>query len=76
MINVSNEFRILMNQRTDFKQNAEVALADGTLLTLSEKDFTIANNSVVDGAGSNGIPLGVAICRNIQIELMNDKDQF
>lgn len=65
-----------MNQRTDFKQNAEITLADGTLLTLSEKDFTIANNSVVDGAGSNGIPLGVAICRNIQIELMNDKDQF
>lgn len=76
MINVSNEFRILMNQRTDFKQNAEITLADGTLLTLSEKDFTIANNSVVDGAGSNGIPLGVAICRNVQIEIMNDKDQF
>lgn len=76
MINVSNEFRILMNQRTDFKQNAEITLADGTLLTLSEKDFTIANNSVVDGAGSNGIPLGVAICRNIQIELMNDDERF
>ncbi len=76
MINVSNEFRILMNQRTDFKQNAEITLADGTLLTLSEKDFTISNNSVADGAGSNGIPFGVAICRNIQIELMNDDERF
>ena len=65
-----------MNQRTDFRQNAEVTLADGTLLALSEKDFTIANNYVVDGAGSNGIPLGVSVCRNIQIELMNDDERF
>ncbi len=76
MINVSNEFRQLMNTRTDFKQNAEIKLADGTELSLSEKDFTIANNSVVDGSDISGIPLGVAVCRSIQIELMNDEDQF
>ena len=65
-----------MNDRTDFKENAEITFADGTFLELSEKDFTVANNSVMDAAGSNGIPLGVALCRSIQIELMNDDDRF
>lgn len=76
MINVSKEFRTLMNERTDFKENAEITFADGTFIELSEKDFTVSNNSVVDSAGSNGIPLGVALCRSIQIELMNDDDRF
>lgn len=76
MINVSKEFRTLMNERTDFKENAEITFADGTFIELSEKDFTVSNNSVVDSAGSNGIPLGVALCRSIQIELMNDDDMF
>lgn len=76
MINVSKEFQLLMNDRTDFKENAEIAFADGTVLNLTEKDFTVSNNSVVDAAESNGIPLGVAVCRNIQIELMNDDGRF
>lgn len=76
MINVSNEFRQLMNRRTDFKEYAEITFADGTFLELSAKDFTVTNNGVVDAAGSNGIPLGVALCRNIQIELMNDDNRF
>lgn len=76
MINVSKEFRQLMNVRTDFKQNAEITFADGTVLELTEKDFTIDNNSVTDGAESNGIPLGVAVCRPIQIEIMNDDERF
>ena len=65
-----------MNDRTDFKENAEITFADGTFLELSEKDFTVSNNSIVDAGESNGIPLGVALCRSIQIELMNDDDRF
>lgn len=76
MINVSKEFQLLMNEYTDFKENAEITFADGTFLELSKKDFTVSNNSVVDSAGSNGIPLGVALCRSIQIELMNDDNRF
>ena len=76
MINVSNEFNKLMNKRTDFKENAEIKFADGSFLELSEKDFTVSNNNIVDASESNGIPLGVAVCRNIQIELMNDDDRF
>lgn len=76
MINVSTEFTRLMNTRTDFKQNAEITFADGTVLELTEKDFTIDNNSINDGADANGIPLGVAVCRSIQIEIMNDNERF
>lgn len=76
MINVSKEFQQLMNQRTDFKENAEITFADGTILSLTEKDFTVSNNNVTDASETNGIPLGVAVCRSIQIELMNDDDRF
>lgn len=73
MINVSNEFKELMNKRTDFKEYAEVTLGSGTSLTFDESDFTLSgNNHFFDGAGANSIPLGEAICRNMQIELMND----
>lgn len=76
MINVSNEFRQLMGKQTDFKENADITFSDGTVIELKEKDFTVSNNNIVDASDTNGIPLGVAICRNIQIELMNDDDRF
>lgn len=76
MINVSNEFQKLMGIRTDFKENAEITFADGTVLELTEKDFTVSNNSIVDASDINGVPLGVAVCRSVQIELMNDDDRF
>lgn len=76
MINVSNEFWKLMQTRTDFKENAEITFTDGTVLKLSEADFTISNNSITDAAGSNSIPLGVALARSVQIELMNDDKRF
>lgn len=76
MINVSDEFKQLMAERQDFKCNAEVTLANGTVLPLGEDDFSIDNNSLVDAAGANTIPLGVALSRNVQLEIINDDDQL
>lgn len=76
MINVSDEFKQLMTERQDFKCNAEVTLANGTVLPLGENDFSIDNNSLVDAAGANTIPLGVALSRNVQLEIMNDDDHL
>lgn len=76
MINVSSEFKETMMQRQDFKENAEVTFSDGTILHLKEKDFSITNNGVVDSADANAVPIGTAICRNIQIELLNDDDHL
>lgn len=76
MINVSNEFKTLMSERQDFKEYAEVTLANGTVLELTEDDFSIDNNSLVDSAGANSIPLGVALSRSVQLEIMNDDDHL
>lgn len=76
MINVSDEFKQLMTERQNFKCNAEVTLANGTVLPLGEDDFSIDNNSLVDAAGANTIPLGVALSRNVQLEIMNDDDHL
>ena len=76
MIHVSSEFKEQMELRTDFKEQAEVTFLDGTKLSLTENDFTVSNNSLTDGAGSSGLPLGAAIQRQIQIELMNDDDHL
>lgn len=65
-----------MQQRRDFREYADITLSDGTVLNLEAKDFTISNNSIVDGAGASALPLGEAIEKSIQIEIMNDKDQF
>lgn len=50
--------------------------SDGTVLHLEEKDFSITNNSVVDSADANAVPIGAAICRNIQMELLNEDDHL
>ena len=76
MINVSNEFKKLMEKHTDFMPNAEITFLDGTVIPLSEKDFSLSNNSVTESAESDSFVLGMAISRDIQIELMNTKDQY
>lgn len=76
MINVSNEFKTLMEQRTDFREYAEITLTDGTVLNLDSSRFTAVNNSIVDGAGLTTIPLGVAVQKYIQIEILNDDEIY
>ena len=76
MINVSPEFKELMQSRTDFRCNAVVTLASGEVLELDEKAFTLSNNSVTDAAQTRSFPLGVALSRSIKLELLNDKEQY
>ena len=76
MINVSNEFKQLMQERTDFKCLAQIDFADGRSLELDETRFSIGNNMFTDAAEADGIPLGVAVSRTMQIELMNDDEFF
>ena len=76
MINVSNEFKNLMKYNTDFREYAEVTLEDGTTFTLDENNFTASNNSIVDGAGGNNFPLGVAVQKVIQIEILNEHERY
>lgn len=76
MINVSKEFLEEMRNRTDFKQFASVKLSNGTVFDIDYLDFTLSNNSIVDGAGESSIPLGAAIEKSIQLEIANDDGKY
>ena len=65
-----------MKNRTDFTETAEITFKDGKTLSLTQGDFTVSNNGITDGAGSSSFPLGVAVEKSIQIELMNDDDHL
>ena len=71
MVNVSNEFKTLMKTRTDFRAEATVTFTDNSTLELTPANFTMQNNGYTEGAGANGLPLGVLIGRTIEIELDN-----
>ena len=65
-----------MEKRRNFTGYASVTLADGNSLTLTENEFTLDNNSFTESAGSSGLPLGEAICRTAQIEIINPNDKY
>lgn len=76
MIKVSDEFKELMEERTDFKERAKITFTDGATMELTEADFTITNNTVTDGAAASAVPLGAAVERCVQLELYNGDDRF
>lgn len=76
MINVSNEFREVMKSCRKFLQFADITFSDGRTINLGPKDFALSNNSITDAAGMNTLPLGAAIAKSIQLEIINDKEQF
>ena len=76
MINVSQEFENLMKYSTDFREYAEVTLADGTVFTLDDNNFTASNNNIIDGGGGNSFPLGVAVQKVLQIEILNEHKKY
>lgn len=77
MINVSGLFEQGMESGTKYKEYAEVTLADGRKLILDEDNFTASNNSITDGAGgTRAFPLGVAVQKYVQLEIINDHEQY
>lgn len=76
MIAVSEACREVMAQRRDFRCFAQVTLADGRTLSLDGEDFTLSGNGLTDGAGTAGLPLGAAVCRQIRLCLANDDERW
>lgn len=76
MINVSDEFKLLMGERTDFKTRATIEFISGDVYELSHDDFAVSGNSFTDGANSSTLPLGEAVGRSIKLEIVNDSDQY
>lgn len=77
MRNVSSAFLTAMKTRTDFKERADIRLTtNGTLLNLTENDFTLTNNSIKDGAELSTLPLGEAVSKMVQLEIDNHDGSF
>lgn len=74
MIHVSEEFRSAMDDRTDFMEYAVIKFVDGRTLEVDSSKFTLSKNRFVSGASASSLPLGVAICNQIQLEIVNDDD--
>ena len=65
-----------MASNTAFKEHAEITLSDNTVLELGPGDFTVSGNYVVDGPGLSSFPLGVAVQRQAQLQIMNADGGF
>ena len=76
MINVSQEFRETIRERSDFRCGALITLADETEIELGAGEFSLTGNELTDGAGASVLPLGEAVCRSLQIEILNDVEQY
>lgn len=76
MINATDEFKNLMKYNTNFHAYAEVTLTDGTIFTLSDEDFTVSDNSIIDGSSINSFPLGVAVQKVVRLEILNRHDEY
>lgn len=76
MRSASKEFKETIAKRTDFYAEADVVFSDGRELELGKTDFYLTGNSFTDAAGSSSFPLGVALEKQIEISLVNDKEQF
>lgn len=76
MINVSSEYKGRMKENRDFRTYAEVTFTDGEVLTLDSSQFTVSNNKMMDGADNAEFPLGVAVLKYVQIEILNDEEQY
>ena len=76
MKNVSNEFKNIIKSGGPFYTYATAVLADGTSLTFdSYNDFSDDGNSYSESGGS-GFPLGVALSKQITINLDNIDGRF
>lgn len=76
MINVSNAFREKMKEGRGFKTYAEVIFSDGSGINLDCSQFTVTGNKLTDGADNSDFPLGIAVLKSVQLEILNDAEQY
>lgn len=76
MRGANDAFVRAMYERTNFEEQATITFSDGRSVSLGPEDFTLANNRFSSGAGESGLPIGVAVSRSIQLEVVNDDDRF
>lgn len=76
MINVTNQLKTESLLNSNYYVTANVALRDGTILSLGKEDFYLDGNGIVDSSDSGDFPIGVAIEKTATLALVNDDDRF
>lgn len=76
MIHISNEYKKAIYGRSDWYPSARVAFLDGTVLNLGRSEFLISGNNIVDGTGTQSLPLGNVVSRKITVKLYNADDRY
>ena len=76
MIHVSNAYKKAIYGRSDWYPSARVTFLDGTVLNLGKSEFLISGNNIVDGAGTQSLPLGNVVSRKISVKLYNADDRY
>lgn len=76
MIHISNEYKKAIYGRSDWYPSARVTFLDGTVLNLGKSEFLISGNNIVDGAGTQSLPLGNVVSRKISVKLYNADDRY
>lgn len=76
MIHISNAYKKAIYGRSDWHPSARVTFLDGTVLNLGKSEFLISGNNIVDGAGTQSLPLGNVVSRKITVKLYNADDRY
>ncbi len=76
MIHISNAYKKAIYGRSDWYPSARVTFLDGTVLNLGKSEFLISGNNIVDGAGTQSLPLGNVVSRKISVKLYNADDRY
>lgn len=76
MIHISNAYKKAIYGRSDWYPSARVTFLDGTVLNLGRSEFLISGNNIVDGAGTQSLPLGNVVSRKITVKLYNADDRY
>ena len=76
MIHISNAYKKAIYGRSDWYPSARVTFLDGTVLNLGRSEFLISGNNIVDGAGTQSLPLGNVVARKITVKLYNADDRY
>lgn len=76
MIHISNAYKKAIYGRSDWYPSARVTFLDGTVLNLGRSEFLISGNNIVEGAGTQSLPLGNVVSRKITVKLYNADDRY
>lgn len=76
MINVSQEFKNLINSGVKVVNYADITLRDGTVLNLTPEDFTLGGFSMSDETTDGKFGIGYAIGKTIDVTIANHTNKF